>query len=157
MRISLRLIVSLVVGVTLLSIPFAVSQVKTEKRGLRKELENRASIVGETLEAQVETLLDSRSRKRLQAIVTEFGNREHLKGIAIFNKAGDSLAQTPGFEKVLPVVIPQVIQVISSQAKLRRLYPAQWNTDPHLHSSHPKQVGSGGGARGSSRCQLHQD
>ena len=116
MRISLRLIVSLVVGVTLLSIPFAVSQVKTEKRGLRKELENRASIVGETLEAQVETLLDSRSRKRLQAIVTEFGNREHLKGIAIFNKAGDSLAQTPGFEKVLPLVIPQVIQVISSQA-----------------------------------------
>jgi len=123
MRISLRLIVSLVVGVTLLSIPFAVSQVKTEKRGLRKELENRASIVGETLEAQVETLLDSRSRKRLQAIVTEFGNREHLKGIAVFNKAGDSLAQTPGFEKLLPLVIPQVIQVISSQASYASYTP----------------------------------
>ena len=38
MRISLRLIVSLVVGVTLLSILFAVFQVKAEKRGLRKRI-----------------------------------------------------------------------------------------------------------------------
>src|ERR1700690_3567050 len=123
MRISLRLIISLVVGVTLLSILFAVSQVKAEKRGLRKELENRAAIVGDSLEGQVETLLDSRSRKRLQAVVTEFGNREHLKGIAVFNKAGDSLAQTPGFEDALPRVIPQVIQAISSKANYASYTP----------------------------------
>jgi trehalose-6-phosphate synthase len=123
MRNSLRLIISLVVGVTLLSILFAVSQVKAEKRGLRKELENRAAIVGDSLEGQVETLLDSRSRKRLQAVVTEFGNREHLKGIAVFNKAGDSLAQTPGFEDALPRVIPQVIQAISSKANYASYTP----------------------------------
>ena len=47
MRMSLRLIISLVVGVTLLSFLFAVFQVKAEKRGLRRELENRAAIVGD--------------------------------------------------------------------------------------------------------------
>ena len=50
MRISLRLIFSLVVGVNLLSFLFAVFQVKAEKLGLRRELENRAAIVGESLE-----------------------------------------------------------------------------------------------------------
>jgi trehalose 6-phosphate synthase len=127
MRIRLRLIISLVVGVTLLSILFALFQVKAEKRGLRKELESRAAIVGESLEGQVESLLDSRldlrSRKRLQAIVSEFGDREHLKGIAIFNKAGDSVAQTPGFEDDLHGVIPQVIQAISSKASYASFTP----------------------------------
>ena len=79
MRMSLRLIVSLVLGVTLLSIVFAIYQVKAEKRGMRKELETHATIVSESLATRIETLLDSRSRKRLQATVTEFKNREHLK------------------------------------------------------------------------------
>src|SRR5579872_1223202 len=114
MRMSLRLIFSLVVGVTLLSLVFAVFQVKTEKRGLQRELENRAAIVGETLEVKVEPLLNPHLHKRLQQAVTEFGNREHLKGIAVFNRAGDSLATTPGLEDDLRSVLPQVIQVISS-------------------------------------------
>ena len=67
MRMSLRLIFSLVVGVTLLSFLFAMFQVKAEKRGLQKELENRAAIVGESLEGKVEPLLSPRLHKRLQA------------------------------------------------------------------------------------------
>ena len=115
MRMSLRLIVSLVVGVTLLSFLFAVFRVRAEKRGLRKELGNRAAIVGESLEGKVEPLLTSRSHKRLQAVVTEFGGSEHLKGIAVFNKSGDSLATTAGLEDYLRGVLPQVIQTISSK------------------------------------------
>jgi trehalose 6-phosphate synthase len=117
MRISLRLIFSLVVGVNLLSFLFAVFQVKAEKRGLRKELENRAAIIGESMEGKVEPLLSSPSHQRLQEVVTEFGNREHLKGIAIFNKSGDSLATTPGLEDELRGVLPQVTQVISSNLR----------------------------------------
>ena len=48
MRVSLRLIFSLVVGVTILSLPFAVFQTKREKRALRRDLENRAVITGES-------------------------------------------------------------------------------------------------------------
>jgi hypothetical protein len=112
---SLRLIFSLVVGVTLLSFFFAVFQVKAEKRGLQRELENRAAIVGENLEGKIEPLLKPRLHKRLQEVVTGLGNREHLKGIAIFDKSADSLATTPGLEDDLRGVLPQVIQVISSK------------------------------------------
>ncbi len=117
MRMSLRLIFSLVVGVTLVSFLFAVFQVKAEKRGLQKELENRAAMVGESLEGKVEPLLNPRSHKRLQAVVADSGSSEHLKGIAIFNKSGDSLAMTPGLEDYLRVVLPQVIQVIASKER----------------------------------------
>jgi trehalose 6-phosphate synthase len=116
MRMSLRLILSLVVGVTLLSFLFAMFQVKTEERGLQRELQNRAAIVGENLEAKVKPFLISDSRKRLQAAVNEFGNREHLKGIAIFNTSGDTLATTAGVETYVRSVLPQVVQAISSQA-----------------------------------------
>ncbi|MGO8789887.1 MAG: trehalose-6-phosphate synthase [Terriglobia bacterium] len=117
MRMSLRLIISLVFGVTLLSILFAVFQVKAEKRGLRRELENRAAIVGDILQGKIEPLLGARSHKRLQAAVTDFGNIEHLRGIAVFSKKGDSLAKTPGLEDAVRLILPQVIQVISSKAK----------------------------------------
>ncbi len=132
MRISLRLIISLVVGVTLLSILFAVFQVKTEKRGLRKDLENRAAIVGEGLEAKVVPLLEPRSRKRLQAVVTEFGDRSRLKGIAVFNKAGDSLAKTPGVANELQGILPQVIQVIATKASFACFTPVN-GTLTHIY------------------------
>jgi len=115
MRMSLRLIFSLVVGVTLLSLIFALFQVKAQKRGMRKELENRAAIIGESLEGKVEPLLNPRLRKRLQAVVTEYGNREHLKGIAIFDKSGEQLATTPGLEADLLAAQPEVTRVISTQ------------------------------------------
>ena len=115
MRVSLRLIFSLVVGVTLLSFLFALFQVKAEKRRLQRELENRAAIVGENLEAKVEPFLYPRLHRHLQQVVTEFGNHEHLKGVAVFDKAGDNVATTAGLEDDLRPMLPQVIQVISSK------------------------------------------
>jgi len=47
MRMSFRLTLSLVLGVTILSSLFTVFQVKAEKRSLQKKLENRASILAE--------------------------------------------------------------------------------------------------------------
>jgi trehalose 6-phosphate synthase len=117
MRMSLRLIFSLIVGVTLLSFLLALFQVRAANRGLRQELENRAGIMGESLEGKVEPLLNSRSSKHLEAVVTQFGNRAHLMGIAVFDTSGDNLAATPGLEDYVRGALPAVTQVISSKAK----------------------------------------
>ena len=117
MRMSLRLIFSLVVGVTLLSFLFAVFRVRAEKRGQKRELENRAAIVGDNLEAKVDPLLNPRLHKRFQAAVTNIGNSEHLRGIAIFDRSGTSLAATPGLEDYWRAMLPQAIQVMT--AKMR--------------------------------------
>ena len=117
MRMSLRLVFSLIVGVTVLSYLFALFQVRAEKRGLRKELTNRAEILAESLEGNVEPLLllrEKGSHRRLQTFVTDFGNRERVTGIAVLDTSGNTLAQTPGLENYLPGELPTISQVISS-------------------------------------------
>ena len=96
MRLSLRLIGSLIVGVTLLSAVFAIFQQKAEKRGLRNDLGKRAEILAESLAANVEPLLAKGSRSNLQKIVTHFGNRERVTGIAVFDKSAGTLRHHPG-------------------------------------------------------------
>jgi len=117
MRMSLRLVFSLIVGVTVLSYLFALFQVRAEKRALRKELTNRAEILAESLEGNVEPLLllrEKGSRRRLQTFVTDFGNRERVTGIAVLDTSGNTLAQTPGLENYLDGELPTISQVISS-------------------------------------------
>ncbi len=101
MRMSLRLIFSLIVGVTLVSVFFAIFQVKAEKTGLRNELGKRAEVLAESLGEYVEPLLERDSEGNLQHLVTRFGNRERVAGIAILGISGKTLALTPGLGNLL--------------------------------------------------------
>ena len=117
MRMSFRLIFSLVLGVTLLSLGFAVFQVKAEKRSRQKELENRAALLAESLEGKVTALLASHSYRRLQGLAEEFGNREHMLGVAVFDKSGDRLAATPGLEAYVGTEVPTIFQSVWAHAR----------------------------------------
>jgi trehalose 6-phosphate synthase len=99
MRVSFRLILSLIAGVTLVTFLFARSEVRTEKRGLRSDLERRAEVLSESLEEVIEPIWGSNVRKRqqqirLQQIVERFGNRERLAGVAVYDRQGKPLAMT---------------------------------------------------------------
>ncbi|MGH9428422.1 MAG: trehalose-6-phosphate synthase, partial [Terriglobia bacterium] len=96
MRITLRLILSLIVGVTLVAFVFSYLQVRQEERRLREETERRAAVLAESLQESVEPLLDTKSSTNLQRIVEKFGNRERLRGVAIYDVNGRALAITPG-------------------------------------------------------------
>ena len=113
MRLSLRLIFSLIVGVTVLSILFALFQVRAEKRSLRNDLEKRAEILAESLEANVEPYMELGAHHHLQSIVAQFGNRERVAGIAIFDSSGNRIAATPGLEPFLPGELPTISRVIA--------------------------------------------
>jgi len=116
MRMSFRLIFSLIVGVTLLSVVFAIFQQRAEKRGLRNDLAKRAEILAESLAANFEPLLAHSSRRNLQKIVTHFGNRERVTGIAVFDKSANRLAVTPGLEGYIDVELATVSRVIANDA-----------------------------------------
>ena len=96
MRTTLKIILPLIVSVAAVSLLFAGYQVRTEKRTLRNDLSRRAEILGESLQESVEPLLDRAPDRNLQRLVERFGQREHLKGVAVYNSAGASLALTPG-------------------------------------------------------------
>jgi trehalose-6-phosphate synthase len=97
MRTTLKLISPLIVSVVVVSLLFAAYQVRTERRILRNDLSRRAEILGESLQENVEPQFDRPlPDKSLQRLVDRFGQREHLKGVAVYNASGVALAVTSG-------------------------------------------------------------
>jgi alpha,alpha-trehalose-phosphate synthase [UDP-forming] len=97
MRTTLKLISPLIVSVVVVSLLFAAYQVRTEHRILRNDLARRAEILGESLQESVEPQFDRPlPDKSLQRLVDRFGQREHLKGVAVYNSNGVALAVTSG-------------------------------------------------------------
>jgi len=110
--LSIRLIVSLIVGITLVSLSFSYYEALGEKRALSRDLERRAEVLGESLAGNVETGLEKDSLQDLQRIVEHYGNREHLSGLAIYGRQGDLLAVTPELKSTLATVPPVMSEAL---------------------------------------------
>src|ERR1700737_3962093 len=100
MRTTLTLVSPLIVSVVVVSLLFAAYQARTERRILRNDLARRAEILGESLQESVEPLLDHGREKNLQRLVDRFGQREHLKGVAVYDADGKALAITPALAPI---------------------------------------------------------
>src|SRR5256885_16233277 len=92
MKLSLRLIVSLVFSISLVTFVVARNQVHSEQDSLRSDLARRGEILTESLQETVEPVLQKNSTGQLRRIVDRFGDREHLAGVAIYDPAGKVLA-----------------------------------------------------------------
>jgi len=103
MRTTLKIVLPLIVSVGSVSLIFAGYQVRSERRILRNDLSRRAEILADSLQESVERELDRGQERGLHRFVERYGQREHLKGIAIFDTAGHLLAVTPGLEPALPL------------------------------------------------------
>jgi len=112
--LTLRLTISLIIGITLISLLSSSYEVRVQKQGLRRDLEHRADVVGESLADKIEPLLKKGSRKELQPVVDRFGSRERLAGIAIYNAKGESLAMTPGLASQFLAEPELVVQAANS-------------------------------------------
>jgi trehalose 6-phosphate synthase len=121
--LSARLIVSLIIGVTLVSLCSSYYQVLVQKRGLRKDLEHRAEVLGESLAKNVERDLDRDSQHTLQRTVQQFANRERLAGLAVYDPQGHPIAVTTDLEPLMasapPIVLQSLKQNLDASAFLR--------------------------------------
>ena len=110
MRLSLRLSLWLIAGITCVSILFAIYQVEVDYRGRRNDLRRRAELLGESLQVTVERLRGDGSQAELQQLVDRFGNRERLQGIAIYDENAVPIVMTAGLPAKLdprPRVVEQ--------------------------------------------------
>ncbi len=129
--LSVRLIVSLIVGITLVSLGFSYYEVVREKRALRSDLERRAEVIGESVasdvekswvekprveKSRVEKSRESGSERGLQRLVQRFGNREHLLGVAVYDREGKLVALTPELSEILTATPHNVAQVIAQNS-----------------------------------------
>ena len=94
MKITVRLTVSLILVVAVVVFAFSLYQVSSEKVRLTGELERRSLVLAESLQESVAPLIESNAISRLDRIVNRFGNRERLKGVAVFDRQGSLLAST---------------------------------------------------------------
>jgi trehalose-6-phosphate synthase len=99
--LSVRLIVSLIVGIALVSSAFSYYEALNEKRALRSDLERRAELLSESLIGSLEGAWKPGSNHGLQQLVQRFGSRVHLLGVAIYDKDGNLIAITPALESTL--------------------------------------------------------
>ncbi len=109
--LSVRLILSLIVGITLVSLAFSYYEVLREKRVLRTQLERSSEELGESFALSVEKSWDS--TKALQRTVQHFGTREHLLGVAVYDAQGKLVAITPDLQPILATVPSDVSHAIS--------------------------------------------
>lgn len=116
MRLSLRLILLLVVGVTIVTFLVARNQVRADKAGLRDDLQRRSEILAESLQELVEPALGQRSHYELRRIVERFGNRERLAGVAIYDLQGKVIAESPRLSERLDPPPPPLENIKADQA-----------------------------------------
>ncbi len=133
--LSVRLIVSLIVGIALVSLVFSYYEVLAEKRALRHDLERRAEVLGDSLSNNVERFWDRDSGRELQRIVQRFGNREHLIGIAIYDLNNKLIAATPDLVPKLgapPATLAQTMERDQGISSFLRLgsFPVEMYTLP---------------------------
>jgi trehalose 6-phosphate synthase len=111
--LSVRLIVSLIVGITLVSLGFSYYEVVREKRGLRSQMDRLAEVLGESVAGNVEKSWESGSERGLQRLVQRFGNREHLLGIAVYDRHGKVVAITSELGAVLATIPHDVTRAMA--------------------------------------------
>ena len=84
MRLSYRLILSLIAGVT----------------RLKDDVQRRALLLAESEQTPVEAVVQNGYIQNLQALVDRFRNHEQLAGVAVFDAQGQPLAMTQAWPRV---------------------------------------------------------
>jgi alpha,alpha-trehalose-phosphate synthase [UDP-forming] len=111
--LSARLIISLIIGVTLVSGCASYYQVVMMKQGLRRDLQHRAEVLAESLAGNVEHDLARDAKQSIQRTVQHFANREHLMGLAVYDAQGNPIAVTKTLEPEMtkaPNIVAQALK-----------------------------------------------
>ena len=115
MRVTSRLIISLALGIAVITFIFVRSQVRAEKRGLRNDLQKRAQLLAESMDETIEPMVaEGYSTRALQRFVDRFANHEKLAGVAVYAVDGRLVAATSGLVRQLNTCPAPVIEAMAS-------------------------------------------
>ena len=105
MKYIFTIIGSVIIAVGLVALGFNIRQVDQERATLTTNLEQRASLLADSLKESVEPFyansLQPSFQNSLQKVVNKFANRERLAGIALYDNKGVLLATSSGLPKTI--------------------------------------------------------
>ncbi len=108
MKITIRLILSLLLVAILVAGVFSFFQIRLERQDQIEELNRRCILLAESLQESIKNLLPPNYKTKLNQLVEKFGNRERLYGIVIYDGQNDILAITLGLKVKIPEHIAQL-------------------------------------------------
>src|SRR5262249_43085981 len=95
MRLALRLVWMLAVGLTLISIFFTWQQIRRDRRNMQQEVERRAGALTESLADSLEPAIAEKSKTQVQRVLKRFGKGRSSIGVVVYDNDGKVVAQTP--------------------------------------------------------------
>jgi trehalose 6-phosphate synthase len=116
--LSARLIISLVIGVTLVSLCSSYYQSYMLAQGMRRDLEHRAQLLGESLASNVERDMERSNPAILRRTVQQFANREHLAGLGVYDPQGKTLAVATNLQSLIESAPAVVLQSLKEQREI---------------------------------------
>jgi hypothetical protein len=115
--LSVRLIVSLIVGVMLVSLCSSGYEVWVGKRNLRRDLQRRSEVLAESLAGSVERDLEKGAFPTLRKTVQRFANRENLIGMAVYDPQGNVIAITGDLASKMGQAPPVVLETLKENSE----------------------------------------
>ena len=111
--LSLRLILSLILGITAVSLGFSYYEVLQEKHALEKDLERRSEVLGESIAGTVEKAWEAGTTRTLQRQMQRYSKRDNLLGVAVYDQHGNPIAVTSELGAILSAAPGDVTKAIS--------------------------------------------
>lgn len=113
MKITVRLIISLLIAAALVASVFSYIQVQNERDTLVQELNVRANVLGESLQESIKEYIQANSMVKLKRMVERFGNRARLIGIAVYDSQGVCIASSPALQSTLQATPEKVWESVT--------------------------------------------
>ena len=115
--LSVRLIVSLIVGVMLVLLCSSEYEVWVGKRNLRRDLQRRSEVLAESLAGSVERDLEKGAFPTLRKTAQRFANRENLIGMAVYDPQGHVIAITGDLAPKMGEAPPVVLETLKENSE----------------------------------------
>ena len=100
MRLSVRLNLSLVAGVAIVTLSIAAYQTRSETAGWKRDVDHHASLFAASLARRVTSYMVfgqvTPTSAALQDVITRFQSQQDLAGVVVYDADGQPLAQTAG-------------------------------------------------------------
>ena len=85
---------------------------------MRRDLEHRAQLLGESLASNVERDMERSNPAILRRTVQQFANREHLAGLGVYDPQGKTLAVATNLQPLIESAPAVVLQSLKEQREI---------------------------------------
>lgn len=116
MKITFRLVFSVIIAVALIAAVSSYLNVQAEKKRLEGELEHRAWLVAEGLKESVSALINRNSPDKLGKIIEKISSDQRVVGIAVYDPSGTTISVTKDISGMLPQKLDIVFAKTENEA-----------------------------------------